>query len=110
MTHEMRLHPEPFEKIRNGTKTIEARLNDEKRKELKAGDHITFLLRPDFVEKIEAEIVELFTAPTFAELHAMRPFTEFGKESMEELEELYQYYSKEDEQKYGVVGISFKKL
>lgn len=30
--HEMRLHNEPFVLIKNGTKTIELRLNDEKRR------------------------------------------------------------------------------
>ena len=32
MIHEMRLHNEPFTKIKLGKKTIELRLNDEKRK------------------------------------------------------------------------------
>ncbi|MBB1548964.1 MAG: DUF3850 domain-containing protein [Clostridiales bacterium] len=31
MKHEMKLNNEPFERIKNGTKTIELRLNDEKR-------------------------------------------------------------------------------
>lgn len=31
MKYEMRLHNEPFIKIKNGTKTIELRLNDEKK-------------------------------------------------------------------------------
>ena len=30
MKHEMKLNNEPFERIKNGTKTIELRLNDEK--------------------------------------------------------------------------------
>ncbi len=30
MKHEMKLNNEPFECIKNGTKTIELRLNDEK--------------------------------------------------------------------------------
>ncbi len=29
--HRMKLHPIPFEKIKNGSKTIELRLSDEKR-------------------------------------------------------------------------------
>ena len=33
MTHEMRLHDEPFNLIKNGTKTIELRLYDEKRRD-----------------------------------------------------------------------------
>lgn len=33
--HEMRLHNDPFVLIKNGTKTIELRLNDEKEDKLK---------------------------------------------------------------------------
>ena len=31
MLHEMKLNENPFERMKNGTKTIEFRLNDEKR-------------------------------------------------------------------------------
>ena len=43
--HEMRLHNEPFVLIKNGTKTIELRLNDEKRRQIKVGDTVTFTNR-----------------------------------------------------------------
>ncbi len=106
----MRLHPEPFAKILAGTQVIESRLNDEKRQEIKVGDHIVFALRPDFVEKVEAEVVELIHAPTFRDLFASRPLAEFGVASLDDAESMYEYYSKEDEAKYGVLGIKFKKL
>jgi len=115
ITHEMRLHPRPFGRIKEGTQIIESRLNDEKRKEIKVGDHIVFLLRPDFVEKVEVEVTELISAPTFNELYHMRPLPEFGIEGdgvniAEKAASMYQYYSPEDEQKYGVLGIKFKKI
>lgn len=108
--HEMRLHPEPFEKIRQGRKSIEVRLNDEKRKEIKVGDHLIFSLRPDFVEKVEVEVIELLNAPTFKEIFTIRPLVEFGADTTEDTEGYYQYYSKEEEQKRGVVAILFKLL
>ena len=37
MKHEMRLHDDPFNKIKQGTKKIEIRLNDEKRKSINIG-------------------------------------------------------------------------
>lgn len=37
----MRLHKEPFELIKNGSKTIELRLYDEKRQMINLGDTIT---------------------------------------------------------------------
>jgi ASC-1-like (ASCH) protein len=109
-THEMRLHPEPFRRIQDGTQMIESRLNDEKRLEIKVGDHIIFSLRPDFIEMVEVEVTELLHAPTFGELFKMRPLSEFAMENMEEAETMYEYYSKEDEAKFGVLGIKFKKI
>ena len=45
MKHEMKLNNEPFINIKNGTKTIELRLNDEKRRLLKVNDLIEFTNR-----------------------------------------------------------------
>lgn len=107
-THEMRLHPGPFGNIEAGTQVIESRLNDEKRQEIKVGDHIVFALRPDFIEKVEVEVVELLHAPTFSELFSMRPLAEFGADNLEEkVQSMYEYYPKEDESKHGVLGIKF---
>ena len=38
----MKLQDDPFKKIKNKTKTIEMRLNDEKRKKIKQDDLIEF--------------------------------------------------------------------
>lgn len=41
----------------------------------------------------------------------MRPLAEFGAEDIDtKTESMYEYYSKEEEAKYGVLGIKFKKL
>lgn len=106
--HEMRLHPRPFDRVKNGEKVIEMRLNDEKRQQVKVGDRIEFLKRPDFVEKVVVEVTELLRAPTFAALAVLRPPAEFGMPDASRAERMYEYYSKEDEQKYGTVGIKFK--
>ena len=42
MTHSMQLQPSPFKMIRDGTKTIELRLFEEKRKIIRIGDTISF--------------------------------------------------------------------
>lgn len=42
----MSLQSEPFEKIRDGKKTIELRLFDEKRKTIQLGDSIEFQKQP----------------------------------------------------------------
>lgn len=38
MKYEMKLNNEPFNSIKSGMKTIEMRLNDEKRQKLNVGD------------------------------------------------------------------------
>lgn len=40
--HHMKLKRSPFEKIKNGSKSIELRLNDEKRQKVQIGDFIEF--------------------------------------------------------------------
>ena len=50
MIHEMKLQPEYFNFILNGTKRIEIRLNDEKRQNIKLGDKIKFLKELDLSE------------------------------------------------------------
>lgn len=108
----MRLHPRPFERIKNGEQVIESRLNDEKRQQIKVGDHIVFGLRPDFIEKMEVEVTELLHAASFLELFRLRPQAEFGIEgSIEEGANIMrEYYSEEEEEKCGVLGIKFKLL
>lgn len=39
----MKLRESPFERIKNGTKTVEFRLYDEKRSKINIGDQIEFL-------------------------------------------------------------------
>jgi ASC-1-like (ASCH) protein len=93
----MRLHPEPFALIKSGVKNVECRLYDEKRRELKEGDVIEFQLRPDFVEKFERKITAVHTFPTFEAL-----FTAFPEERVNDV---YQYYTPEEEKQFGVVAI-----
>ena len=49
MIHRMNLDSNPFEMIKNGTKTIELRLNDDKRRKIKVGDYIIFLVHTEQV-------------------------------------------------------------
>ena len=56
----MKLKETPFERIKNGTKTIEFRLYDEKRKKVKIGDKIEFSKLPDLHEKILVEVLDIY--------------------------------------------------
>ena len=103
MLHKMKLLEDPFNRIKNGTKDIEFRLYDEKRKQIKVGDMIEFSLLPDLYEKILVEVVELYRANTFKELFTNLKMNELEIEN--KLNHIYEIYSKEQEKQYGVLGI-----
>ena len=111
MKHEMKLNNEPFECIKNGTKTIELRLNDEKRKLLTGGDYIEFTNRVTN-EKLLVEVIDLFKYNSFEELYKHFNKIEMGYSINEEAnpKDMENYYSKEEQEKYGVLGIKIKKL
>lgn len=52
MLYTMKLKQEPFEKIRNGSKTIELRIYDEKRQQVQIGDFIEFSLMDTTFQEI----------------------------------------------------------
>ena len=111
MKHEMKLNNEPFECIKNGTKTIELRINDEKRKLLTVGDYIEFTNRITN-EKLLVEVIDLFKYNSFEELYKHFNKIEMGYSINEEAnpKDMENYYSKEEQEKYGVLGIKIKKL
>lgn len=106
MKHEMRLHNRPFEKIKRKTKTVELRLYDEKRKLIKIGDIIEFENRVT-QEKINVEVVKIHIFKSFKELYQNFDKISIGYDENEEAnpKDMEQYYTKEEQEKYGVVGI-----
>ena len=55
MLHKMRLQDLPFDSIASGSKTIEIRLNDDKRKLVRIGDQIEFSKLPALKEKVNVK-------------------------------------------------------
>jgi ASC-1-like (ASCH) protein len=109
-THYIHLHPEPFSLVKNGSKSIECRLNDEKRKTFSVGDQLVFENRGTG-EKFFSLITNLYTYDTFPELfESHKPSTYGGTNTEESLQNIQQFYTKEDEMKYGVVGIEFTRI
>lgn len=111
MKYIMKLNPKYFEYIKTGTKRIEIRLNDEKRKNIKIGDEIIFQKEPELKEEIDTEVVNLIVKKDFKELIEDLKVSEYSDENESEetfLEDLYKFYTKEQEEKYGVVGIKIK--
>ena len=111
MQYEMKLNSGPYKKIDEGTKTIELRLYDEKRQLLKIKDTIEFTNR-ETKEKLIAEIEELYRYPSFEELYKHFDKVSMGYNEDEEAKpsDMEEYYSKEEQDKYGVLGIKIKKL
>lgn len=105
----MKLQPGPFDRIAEGSKIIESRLYDEKRRQVELGDTIIFLKNPDLKEEVRAEVVGLLQYPSFEQLMADFSPAAFGGETKEALlEEIHQFYSSEEERQYGVLGIRLR--
>ena len=106
MLHKMKLNESPFERIKNGTKTIEFRLFDEKRQQIKVGDQIEFSKLPNLQEKLLVDVVELYREETFENL--FRKLYTDEEEISKKTKAMYEIYSPEKEQKYGILGIKIK--
>lgn len=109
----MKLHPTPFEMIKSGEKTIELRLYDEKRQQVKTGDTILFT-NTATGEILNTTILKLHQFDTFDELYNSLPLLKCGytTENVEKANpaDMEQYYSVEEQCKYGVVGIELELL
>lgn len=105
----MRLHKGPFELIKNGSKTIELRLYDEKRQMINLGDTITFENRSDG-DKIQVKVIALYKYPSFEELYKHFDKVSIGYKEDEEADpkDMELYYSSEEQSKCGVVGIEME--
>ena len=108
MIHEMKLRPEYYNFILNGTKRIEIRLNDEKRQKIQLGDKIKFLKEPDLTESFDAKVVGLLRYQSFEEMFNDYDISTLADQSMtkeELISILEQFYTKEKQKKYGVLVI-----
>ena len=108
---EMRLDPEPFQKIKSGEKTIEVRLLDDKRKNIKAGDIIIFYNRSRENEAVAAEVVTLHKFKTFKELFSSGLTKGAGLGCLSATEAavyMHKFYTAEQEKLYGVLGIEIR--
>ena len=106
MLHKMKLNESPFERIKNGTKTIEFRLYDEKRQQIKIGDKIEFTKLPDYNEKLLVDVIDLYRENTFEEL--FRKLYSNEEEIVQKTKSMHKIYSPEKEQQYGILGIKIK--
>ena len=106
MIYRMKLQNEPFKQIKKEIKKIEIRLNDEKRKIFEINDYIEFT-NITTLEIMFVKITNLYHFESFEKL-----FNNFDNSILGcgSYEEMYKYYSREEEKKYGVLGIEIKVL
>ena len=107
----MNLRPKYFDFIKDGTKRIELRLYDEKRRSIQLGDIIEFAKSDD--EKFKAKVVGLLRYNSFANLFEDFDISILADSSMtkqELLEVLGEFYSEEKQAEFGVIGIRIKPL
>ena len=109
MAHKMKLVDFAFKAIKNKEKDIELRLNDEKRQMINVGDIIEFV-HIDTNEIIKVEVINLHKYSTFEELFSKFDHKRFGLKDNDDSSIMNNFYSKENQEKYGALGIEIKLL
>lgn len=113
MIHEMKLQPKYHDYILNGTKRIEIRLFDEKRQQIKIGDTIKFFKEPELKESFDVKVVGLLRYNSFEDMFKDFDISVLSDKSMtkeELINVLEQFYTKEKQKEYGVLGIRIELL
>ena len=112
MEHILKLQPKFFDYINNGTKRIELRLYDEKRQKINIGDTIVFKREPKLDVTMKVKVIGLLRYSKFEELiedFDIEMLADRSMKKQELLDVLEEFYTKEEQEKYGVLGIRFEK-
>lgn len=104
--HQMNLYHEPFTQIKNQAKTIELRLNDDKRKAIKENDLIEFK-NLKTKEKLIKSVYKIHHYADFYQMYENIHPSVMGYQVGEKANptDMHQYYTQENILKYGVIGI-----
>ena len=101
----MNLQPTYYDFILHGTKRIELRLNDEKRQQIQINDIITFT---NYNESFNAKVIQLLHYNTFEALindYDIELLADSSMTKQQLINTLNQFYTKDQQQTYGVLGI-----
>ena len=109
--HILNLYSDAFNLIKQGIKTIELRLNDEKRQKIYISDYIQFI-NLDNKEILEVKVKNIYKYKNFKDLYKDfdKVSTGYKKDEIANYKDMEQYYKIEDIEKYGVVGIEIELL
>lgn len=112
--HIIKLQPSPYIKVEQKIKTIDLRINDEKRQKIKINDLVKFVNTEDNNKVLVAKVINLYYFKSFTELYKELPLLKCGYTETDidnaKPKDMEQYYSKEEMQQYGVVGIEIELL
>lgn len=105
----MNLSPSPYKLISAGKKTVEMRLNDERRANIKVGDTIDFT-HTQTNQKINCVVTNVTRYKDFFELYSAfdKMAIGYGASEIADPADMYQYYTQSQIDKYGVVAIEIK--
>ena len=109
----MGLYGEYFNAIKEGKKTVEVRLNDEKRRAITVGDTIEFLKIPEQDMVLKVQVTGLRTYDTFEAMYKDIPLTEFdceGWKIKDMIDGTYEIYTPNQEKEWGTLAISMRLL
>lgn len=109
--HTMKVQTKYYNLLKDGIKTIELRLFDEKRQQIQLEDEITFSDLSNSNDTFIARVLALHRADSFDKLCDIIQPIQAGFSTKEELIAcLQEFYTIDDQKKYGVVGIEIKKV
>lgn len=110
MIYKMKLRANEFNNIKNGSKKIEVRLYDEKRKKIELDDYIIFYKLPLLEEKVCVRVDDIVRFNTFKEVYTYFPKEKFGYYNLSNndiLDNIYSIYTEQQEVIFGVIAIQF---
>lgn len=109
MIHKMKLSPTAFKSVSAGRKTVEMRLNDEKRAAVRVGDEIEFE-STDSRQKIKCTVTNLNRYKDFFDLYSDydKISIGYGESETADPDDMLVYYSPEQIERYGVLAIEIK--
>ena len=111
--HSMKLKRAFFDKIVRGSKTVEMRLFDEKRKRIKAGDVITFTADDDSGDTVDAKVLGIHVYPSFETLTDDFDTRSLGFERRKAdfvCEYMKRFYDDDSVRREGVAAIRIQKI
>lgn len=108
MNYTMAMFEDAFEKVKNGSKIFDVRINDDKRKNIKIGDTITYYNLSDIEETVTVQVSNRTRFDTFRQAYmSEKNMRVFGGEITDDTETMlkkaYRIYSKNEEIKYGII-------